>query len=85
MRQGKMTTLTATEARKSLYNLVDDVALSHDPIQIVGKRHSAILISEDDWRSIQETLYLASVPGMRESIKIGLDTPIDECAEKLEW
>ena len=80
-----MTTLTATEARKSLYNLVDDVALSHDPIQIVGKRHSAILISEDDWRSIQETLYLASVPGMRESIKIGLNTPIDECIEKLEW
>ena len=80
-----MTTLTATEARKSLYNLLDDVALSHDPIQIVGKRHSAILISEDDWHSIQETLYLASVPGMRESIKTGLDTPIDECVEKREW
>jgi antitoxin YefM len=80
-----MTTLTATEARKSLYNLVDDVALSHDPIQIVGKRHSAILISEDDWRAIQETLYLASIPGMRESIKKGLNTPIDECSEKPAW
>jgi antitoxin YefM len=80
-----MTTLTATEARKSLYNLVDDVALSHDPIQIVGKRHSAILISEDDWRAIQETLYIASIPGMRESIKKGLITPIDKCSEKLAW
>jgi antitoxin YefM len=80
-----MTTLSATEARKSLYNLVDDVALSHDPIQIVGKRHSAVLISEDDWRAIQETLYLTSIPGMRESIKKGLETPIDECSRKLAW
>jgi antitoxin YefM len=80
-----MTTLSATEARKSLYNLVDDVALSHDPIQIVGKRHSAVLISEEDWRSIQETLYLISIPGMRESIRKGLTTPVEECSEKLEW
>ena len=80
-----MTTLSATEARKSLYNLVDEVALSHDPIQIVGKRHSAVLISEDDWRAIQETLYLTSIPGMRESIKKGLETPAAECNEKPAW
>ncbi|MEI6702613.1 MAG: type II toxin-antitoxin system Phd/YefM family antitoxin [Deltaproteobacteria bacterium] len=80
-----MTTLSATEARKCLYNLVDDIALSHDPIQIVGKRNSAILISEDDWRAIQETLYLTSIPGMRESIQNGLKTPIEECSEKLAW
>jgi antitoxin YefM len=80
-----MTTLSATEARKSLYNLVDDVASSHDPIQIVGKRHSAVLISEDDWRAIQETLYLISITGMRESIKKGLETPVDECSKELAW
>ncbi len=80
-----MTTLTATAARKSLYNLVDDVAMSHDPIQIVGKRHSAVLVSEDDWRAIQETLYLTSIPGMRESIQQGLNTPIEECSEELAW
>jgi len=80
-----MTTLSATEARKSLYNLVDDVALSHDPIQIVGKRNSAVLISEEDWRAIQETLYLTSIPGMRESIRKGLKTPVDECSEELAW
>ena len=80
-----MTTLSATEARKSLYNLVDDVALSHDPIQIIGKRNSAVLISEEDWRSIQETLYLTSIPGMRESIQKGLKTPINECSEELAW
>ena len=80
-----MTTLTATAARKSLYNLVDDVAMSHDPIQIIGKRHSAVLVSEDDWRAIQETLFLTSIPGMRESIQKGLNTPIEECCEELAW
>ena len=80
-----MTTLSATEARKCLYSLVDDVAESHDPVQIVGKRHSAVLISEDDWRAIQETLYLTSVPGMRESIQDGIKSPVEECDEELEW
>jgi antitoxin YefM len=85
MEEGTMTTLSATEARKSLYNLVDDVALSHIPIQIVGKRNAAVLISEEDWRAIQETLYLTSIPGMRESIEKGLKTPVGECSTVLAW
>lgn len=80
-----MTTLTATEARKRLYNLVDEVKESHEPVQIVGKRSSAVLISEDDWLAIQETLYLTSIPGMRESIQEGLETPIEECDEDVDW
>ena len=80
-----MTTLTATEARKRLYKLVDDVAESHNPVQIVGKRNSAVLISEEDWRAIQETLYLTSIPGMRESIREGLKTPVEECSDELDW
>jgi prevent-host-death family protein len=80
-----MATFTATEARKRLYALVDDVAESHDPIQIVGKRNSAVLISEEDWRAIQETLYLSSIPEMRESIREGLKTPVEECEEELDW
>lgn len=80
-----MTTLTATEARKNLYSLVDNVAESHRPIQIVGKRHSAVLISEEDWRSIEETLFLSSIPGMRQSIQEGMATPVEECTEDLEW
>ncbi|NTV33084.1 MAG: type II toxin-antitoxin system Phd/YefM family antitoxin [Deltaproteobacteria bacterium] len=80
-----MATLTATEARKRLYTLVDDVAESHDPIQIVGKRNSAVLLSEEDWRAVQETLYLSSMPGMRESIRKGLKTPVKECEEELDW
>lgn len=80
-----MTTLSATEARKCLYSLVDDVAESHHPVQIVGKRHSAVLISEEDWRAIQETLYLTSIPGMRESIQDGIKNPVEECDEDFEW
>jgi antitoxin YefM len=77
--------ITATEARKRLYSLVDEVKESHEPIQIVGKRSSAVLISEEDWRAIQETLYLTSIPGMRESIQKGLATPVEKCDEDLDW
>ena len=80
-----MTNITATEARKRLYTLLDDVAESHHPVQITGKRSSAVLISEDDWRAIQETLNLQSVPGMVDSIRKGLKTPVDECAEEAGW
>ena len=80
-----MTSMTATEARKQLYKLLDDVAASHEPIEITGKRSSAVLVSEDDWRSVQETLHLLSIPGMRESIVGGLATPVEELDEKLDW
>jgi prevent-host-death family protein len=80
-----MTTITATEARKTLYKLLDEVSESHEPVQITGKRGNAVLISEDDWRAVQETLYLHSVPGMRESIVEGMTTPVDECNEELDW
>jgi len=80
-----MSTISATEARRRLYALLDDVAESHEPIQIAGKRNNAVLVSEDDWRAIQETLYLTSIPGMRESIIEGLNTPVDECHEDLDW
>lgn len=80
-----MTTLPATKARATLYNLIDEAADSHRPIQITGKRNNAVLVSEEDWSAIQETLHLLSIPGMRESIKEGLATPITECETKLTW
>jgi len=80
-----MTSLTATEARKRLYALLDTIAESHEPIQIAGKRHSAVLVSEADWRAIQETLYLASIPGMRASIRRGLKTPVEKCHKEPGW
>ncbi len=80
-----MAGITATEARSNLYRLIDETAESHRPILIKGKRHTAVLISEEDWAAIQETLYLLSVPGMRESIREGMETPVDECDEGLDW
>lgn len=80
-----MTTLTVSEARAKLYGLVDEVASEHKPVTIKGKRASAILVSESDWEAIQETLHLTSIPGMRESIREGLATPIEECSEELDW
>lgn len=80
-----MKTITVTKAREKLYKLLDEASISHEPIQITGKRANAVLISEDDWRAIQETLYLLSIPGMRESIREGLETPLEKCSEELEW
>ena len=80
-----MTTLSASKARTGLYKLLDKTAESHEPIQITGKRHNAVLISEEDWTAIQETLYLLSIPGMRESIRKGLKTPLKKCSPELKW
>ena len=80
-----MTTLTASRARAALYQLLDQAANSHEPIQITGRRNNAVLISEEDWKSLQETLYLLSVPGMRESIRKGLKTPVKKCRRNLKW
>ena len=80
-----MPTITATEARSKLYRLIDQTADANEPIVITGKRGNAVLISEEDWRSIQETLYLLNIPGMRESIREGLSTPIEECSEEIDW
>ena len=80
-----MQTVTATTARSMIYKLLDDASDSHEPIQITGKRSSAVLVAEDDWRAIQESLYLVSIPGMRESIRAGLATPVSACAKKLDW
>ncbi|TSA09253.1 MAG: type II toxin-antitoxin system Phd/YefM family antitoxin [Deltaproteobacteria bacterium] len=80
-----MPTLTASEARAKLYRLIDEAASSHEPVLITGKRRNAVLISEEDWRAVQETLYLLSIPGMRESIREGMNTPVEECAKELDW
>ena len=80
-----MTILTASEARANLYRLIDQTAESHEPIFISGKRTGAVLVSEDDWKAIQETLYLLSVPGLRESIKEGMSESLGESAKELDW
>ena len=80
-----MTTLNVTEARANLYKLIDDTTVSHEPVVITGKRGNAVLLSEDDWNAINETLHLLSVPGMRESILEGMQESIDSAATELNW
>ena len=80
-----MTTLSASEARANLYRLIDQTAESHEPIFISGKRTGAVLVSEEDWKAIQETLFLLSVPGLRGSIKEGMAEPVGESAKELDW
>ena len=80
-----MSTLTASEARSNLYRLIDETADSHEPVMITGKRHNPVLVSAEDWAAIQETMYLLSVPGMRESIRVGLAEPLGECSMELDW
>jgi antitoxin YefM len=80
-----MRTVTATHARNNLYKLIDETAKISEPIHISGKRTNAVLLSEDDWRDIEETLYLVSIPKMREKIIKGMKTPVDKCSNKLPW
>jgi antitoxin YefM len=80
-----MVAITASKARASLYRLIDETAASHQPVIITGKRNNAVLLAEQDWSAIQETLFLLSIPGMRESVKAGMETPTNECEKELEW
>jgi len=79
------TITSVTEARQKLFGLVEQVNESHEPITIISKRGNVVLVSEEDWRSIQETLYLKSIPGMWESIEEGMKEPIEECSDNLPW
>ncbi len=80
-----MTTLNATEARSKLYKLIDETLNTHQPITITGKRGNAVLLSEDDWRSVEETLFLLSIPEMRESIREGMGEKIEDLDTSLDW
>lgn len=81
----KMTMISITNARTNLYSLVDEAVQTHKPVVITGKRGNAVLLAEEDWNSINETLYLLSIPGMRESIVDGLKTDLEECDQELDW
>jgi len=80
-----MTTITATSARAQLYTLLDEVAQSHAPVQITGRRAAGVLVSEEDWRAIQETLHLCALPGVRDSIRKGLKMPVAKCSREPGW
>lgn len=80
-----MRTIKAGQTERSLQELLDETAGSHEPIQILSDVSNGILVSEEDWRAIQETLHLFSIPGMRESIREGMETSIEDCSKELTW
>lgn len=80
-----MPTINASEARARLYKLIDETAVSHQPVLITGKRNSAVLVSEEDWNAISESLYLMSIPGLRESLREGMEAPLEDCSTELDW
>ena len=80
-----MSTFIATESQLRLYALMDEAAETHQPITITGKRENVEHLSKEDWNAINETLYLLSAPGMRESIREGMEAALDECNQDLEW
>jgi len=80
-----MATITASQARAGLYRLIDQTAESHKPVVISGKKANAVLVSEEDWSAIQETLHLLAVPGMRESIKEAMAEPLAKSKKSLKW
>lgn len=80
-----MPVLSASDARSRLYRLIDQANESHEPVLISGKRNNAVLIAEDDWKSIQETLFLLSIPGMKESILEGMSEPLEASSSSVDW
>lgn len=85
VQEARVSTTNATKARQNLFRLIDQVNDSHEPVLITGKKGSAVLVSESDWKAIEETLYLNSIPGMAASIREGIDTPTSDLDESLEW
>ena len=78
-------TLSVGEARAKLRGLLDEASAFHGPILITGKGSNAILIAEEDWRAVEDTLYLLSVPGLSQSVRDGIDTPVELCGNSLDW
>lgn len=80
-----MTAISATKARENIYQLISDVNVNCQPITITNSRgRNAVLVGEEDWRAIEETLFLVSIPGMAESIIKGGNTPLEECLSENE-
>jgi len=77
--------MTVSQARTNIYKIMDEVAQTHQPIMITGKRNNVVMLSEEDWNAIEETLYLNSIPDMASSIKEAMEAPNSEFSEDIEW
>ena len=80
-----MSSINVTNARKDLYRLIEKINQSHEPVHVIGKNGAVVMVAEDDWKAVEETLFLTSIPGMRESIIKGMQEPIEKCSDTLDW
>ena len=76
-----MPIVNATTARNNFFKIMEDVVITHEPIYVTGKAGNVVVISEEDYRSIQETLYLISILGVREKILRKFNTPLEDLVE----
>jgi len=79
-----MSIMNATTARNNFFKLIEEALTTHEPVVVTGKTGNVVILSEEDWRSIEETLYLSNITGMKEKIVKGLNTPLDECVEDIQ-
>ena len=77
--------MTVSQARTDIYKIIDETAQTHQPIIITGKRNNAVLLCEEDWNAIEETLYLNAIPNMTESIKEAMNAEDSEFSDTVEW
>ena len=80
-----MSSINVTNARKDLYRLIEKINDSHEPVHVIGKNGAVVMVAEEDWKAIEETLFLTSIPGMRESIIKGMQEPIEKCSDTPDW
>jgi len=78
-------TMSVSQVRADIYNVIDETAQTHEPILITGKRNNVVMLSEEDWNAIEETLYLNSMPNMASSIQESMNAPDSEFSETIEW
>ena len=76
---------TTSQARTNLFGILEYTAQSHDPVYVVGKHNKAVILAEEDYRAIIETLYISSIPGLKESILKSRDEPLESCTEDIDW
>jgi PHD/YefM family antitoxin component YafN of YafNO toxin-antitoxin module len=80
-----MATVSATRFRKDIFSLLSETIRDSTPLFVTTKEGNAVVISESDYNALQETLYLSSIPGMRDKVLDGMKTPLDECIIDNEW
>ncbi len=79
-----MPVINSTKARTHFLKLIEEVNITHNPVFITGKKGNAVLISEEDFNAMEETLFLCSIPSMQDKLLAGMITPLEECEEWID-